>query len=49
MEKYGVSRVTFEVVVKEASGEFRKIASNLSLSDADELQKNNPGAIVRPE
>lgn len=49
MEKYGVEQSKYEVVTKEASGEFRKLGSDLSLSEANDLQKMNTGAIVRPE
>lgn len=49
MEKYGVQKESTYEVVAEVSGKFEKIGSDLSLSEANDLQKMNPGAVVRPE
>jgi hypothetical protein len=45
MEKYGVEKEQTYEVVKGVE----KIGSDLSLAEANELQKMNPGAIVKPE
>lgn len=47
MEKYGVEREQTYEVVKEASG--AKVGSELSLAEANDLQKMNPGTVVKPE
>lgn len=48
MEKYGVEQSTYEVV-KVASSDEKIIGSNLSLSEANELQKLNAESIIRAE
>lgn len=47
MEKYGVEKEQTYEVVKVASGV--KVGSELSLSEANDLQKMNPGTILKPE
>lgn len=47
MEKYGVEKEQTYEVSKIASGEV--IGSELSLSEANELKKMNPDAVIKPE
>jgi hypothetical protein len=51
MEKYGADVQRYEVVkpVVGKPDDFLIKGANLSLADANELQKLNPGFIVRPE
>lgn len=51
MEKYGASVQTYEVVIPVPGkpDDYTVKGANLSLTEANDLQKMAPGSIVRPE